>query len=240
MKQWVLDSLGCSVSQLCRSCSGALSDHGPRLPGCLPPFLLDSVSRCSATQVPSLAISHSSLLSSHIQSTADSDIVASAPKPLPPHSYKPPLLPPRPDPPYLLPIGLSLFPTRAPCQQALLLQSVLCSQSEFPNGHVWSRLSPTQKLKAEPLAWHCRPSHCLHVPTQPSFSQLLFYSFCSSGNEPLSSFYTCPRSPYHQLSALAVSTTCNISLLPSTTQIMQTQLQCYWASPRSHFHLQEE
>lgn len=137
MKQRVLDSLGCSVSQLCRSCSGALSDHGPRLPGCLSPFLLDSANGCSATQVPSLAmISHSSLLSSHIQSTADSGTVASAPNPPSPHSYKPPLLPPRPDPPYVLPIGLSLFPTRAPCQQAFPLQSVLCSQSEFLNGHV--------------------------------------------------------------------------------------------------------
>ena len=57
----------------------------PPTPGLPPPFLLDSVNGCSATQVPSLAmISHSSLLSSHIQSTADSDTVTNLPCSHPP------------------------------------------------------------------------------------------------------------------------------------------------------------
>ena len=65
-----------------------------------PSYWTLSVNGRSATQVPSLAIiSHSSLLSSHIQSTADSgDTVASASNPLSPHSYKPPPLPAPPRP----------------------------------------------------------------------------------------------------------------------------------------------
>lgn len=138
MKQRVLDRLGCSVSQLGRSCSGALSDHGPPLLGLPLPFLLDSVNGRSATQVPSLAIiSCSSLLSSHIQSTTDSDdTVASASNPLSPHSYKPLVLSAPPRPSLSLTYRTVIASYLSSLTAGSLLQSVLCSQSEFPNGHV--------------------------------------------------------------------------------------------------------
>lgn len=192
-KQLALDTLRCSVSQLCRSHSGTLSDHGPHSwASPSPSGWALSENGCPATQAPNLAVtSHSSL------------------PPLP-HPIRCQLwwhcglllqllflfilTTPRPPSPLSKP-SLTLTYTAVivsylgslPAGSPPPICSPWGSQSEFPNVHVWSCLSPTQKLKADDhVAWHSRlpATASTFLPRLPShgssfilFAQLEWIAF---------------------------------------------------------------
>ena len=101
-----------------------LTDHGPtpKAPSSPSCWALSACGMLRLQTLPSLLMPPS--LSSHIQSAANfGDTVASCIN----SSFSSFLQPPPlwPDPPYLLPVPLTLFPIWAPCEQALPLQSVL-------------------------------------------------------------------------------------------------------------------